>query len=287
MYLALLLSNALVLLLAARLPSAGLDWLANDALPPVAYLTFTQNVVMALRSTFGGMGLAVTWSLALEEQFYLLLPPLVLLVPPRWLPRVLIALIACAPLLRTALCVAWPERPLLPFMLLPCRWDTMFLGVLVAIALRSPVATAWLRGHVGHLWALGGLLFAGYVAGCVTRQHMLSPLLRTVGYSWLALLHTVVLLLALLTPEGGVYRRLLAMRGLVRLGTLSYSVYLSHQLIAGLVHPLLLRNPYPSLDTPMEAVVTIVGLGLSLGLATLTWRLIERPALALGRRVQY
>src|SRR5262249_49705078 len=65
-----------------------------DSLLP--YVTFTQNFVSAATNSWGPQWMAVTWSLAVEEQFYLVLPLLIQLVPPRRLPRVLLALIFAA-----------------------------------------------------------------------------------------------------------------------------------------------------------------------------------------------
>ena len=51
--------------------------LFDKPLPAWSYATFTQNLVIARWETFGPDWLAITWSLAIEEQFYLLLPLMV------------------------------------------------------------------------------------------------------------------------------------------------------------------------------------------------------------------
>jgi len=61
-----------------------------------------QNNVMAVADTFGGNGLAPTWSFAVEEQFYIVLPFLIFFTPLRHLPKLLILGILAAPLLRAA-----------------------------------------------------------------------------------------------------------------------------------------------------------------------------------------
>src|SRR5947208_2365120 len=67
------------------------------------YLVYAQSFLFAQHGTFGPNWLGITWSLAVEEQFYLLLPVLVRYVPPRRLPMVLGLLALSAPLTRTLL----------------------------------------------------------------------------------------------------------------------------------------------------------------------------------------
>ena len=54
-------------------------WLFKNLMPWWTYVTFTQNIAMGFKNTFGGHFLGVTWSLAIEEQFYLFAPILMLL----------------------------------------------------------------------------------------------------------------------------------------------------------------------------------------------------------------
>src|SRR5262249_34841992 len=75
----------------------SLTWLFHDPMPLWSYATFTQNVPMALQSTLGAGWMEVTWSLAVEEQFYFVIPLLVWLFPRRTLAVIAILLIFLAP----------------------------------------------------------------------------------------------------------------------------------------------------------------------------------------------
>ncbi len=92
-------------------------------------LSFTQNGVWSVGGHWGPGGLGVSWSLAVEEQFYLFLPLLVRVVSPADLPKVAITCIIAAPWLRL-LSVIWLGNSFGAYMLLPCRMDALFAGVL-------------------------------------------------------------------------------------------------------------------------------------------------------------
>src|SRR5450432_1432838 len=64
------------------------DW----QLPLWSLLTFTQNWVMASINDFGSPLIGGTWSLAIEEQFYVFAPALMLVLPKRLLPKAIIAI---------------------------------------------------------------------------------------------------------------------------------------------------------------------------------------------------
>ncbi len=95
----------------------NLGYLLRDRLPSLVHSVFLQNFWMAAHNSLGSSTLMVTWSLAVEEQFYLTLPILIRLVPPRRLPPVLIFATLGAVLLRIALCLCWPANQMARFVL--------------------------------------------------------------------------------------------------------------------------------------------------------------------------
>ena len=66
-------------------------------LPWLSYATFTQNFWMAYLGVFGPSGMGITWSLAIEEQFYLSIPLLIRNVRPRNLMIFLLMVIPARP----------------------------------------------------------------------------------------------------------------------------------------------------------------------------------------------
>mgnify|MGYP003669776180 CR=1 FL=1 len=87
----------------------------------------------------------MTWSLAMEEQFYLMLPFLVYFLPRRYLVRVCIAAILLAPVIRWILweLISWRAT----YHLTPARMDTIMWGVLIACTIRHEGAMAVLTKY--------------------------------------------------------------------------------------------------------------------------------------------
>jgi len=82
---------------------ASLGVFSQSPIPWLSYVTFTQNLWMAALGSFGVGALAATWSLAVEEQFYLTAPLIVRKVDPKRLVLILLMVVAGSPLLRTVL----------------------------------------------------------------------------------------------------------------------------------------------------------------------------------------
>src|SRR5436305_1829304 len=85
---------------------------------------------MAIHQSYGAIWLAGTWSLAIEEQFYLLFPLIVLWLPAAWLPRFLVAMLIACPLGRIVSYQAGDGFSY--YVLTPFRADVLAVGGLIA-----------------------------------------------------------------------------------------------------------------------------------------------------------
>ena len=268
---------ALFLVLGACLPFAWLWLLPSDAKDFAASLVavslFASNVLFWLQSGYFDAAaelrpLLHTWSLAVEEQYYLLFPLLMVAIgrfSKRWLATVIV-LIAIASLL----VAQWGtvHGPSANFFLLPSRAFELLLGALAALYLADRLATEPQPRALGELGSLGGMVMLAYA---VFRFDSSTPFPGVY-----ALVPTIGTLLVILyaTPATWV-GRLLGHPLLVGVGLISYSAYLWHQ-------PLFAFAKHRTLAAPDGHVF----LGLSvvaLGLAYLSWRFVEAPFRDRGR----
>jgi peptidoglycan/LPS O-acetylase OafA/YrhL len=255
-------------------------------IPWWAYATFTQNFWMAYLGTFGLNSAGLTWSLAIEEQFYLTIPWIIRKVRPRFLSALLVAVVIGAPLVRLALRSLFGDHGgIACYVLTPARADGLSLGVLCALLVRRERVWDWLVARKRSLWLAFGLLFCGVTFMTWRQFDAFSDAMTSWGYSWLALLYAGFLLLAVV-DTGGWLERSLRNPVLTRLGTLAYCLYLIHiSVMQSVRHPLSswLRGS-PHLAWILGG---IIGAGASVMLASLSWKYFEKPLLRRGHRYQY
>lgn len=253
--------------------------------PLWSYLTFTQNFVFAHSGSGGAPWLQVTWSLAVEEQFYLCLPFVIFMVPRIRLGQVLAGFILSVPLLRAALYDLPPRPGFAGYLLMPARADALLLGVLGAWLVRHEPTRRWLSANIRLLYAALAVLFLGTAVLHQLRIGYISLGMLTWGYTWIALFYGCLMLVAIHEKRGLV--TFVTRNGALRyLGRISYGVYLLHQIVHALAHGLML-NQAPILKTWTDALVTLLAIVGTLALAALSWHWFERPLVELGHGLKY
>jgi peptidoglycan/LPS O-acetylase OafA/YrhL len=269
----------------ARFAPAAATWLHGGHLPGWTYATFTQNWAMAQVGDYGPRWLGVTWSLAVEEQFYLTLPLLLRLVPARATPLALAAIGAAAPVCRLFE-MSGSSGAFGAYVLTPCRADGLMLGVLIAWAVRHPIAGKVLAARRRWIYAIAAIaLLALLDFHFGPQRYGTGYFMSLYGYSAYALLYGALVALAAIDAPGPV-TRILRSRALQRAGLLAYGLYLLHLPVLGIVHGVLLGSA-PHLTGARELAVTLGALAATFGLAELSWRLLEKPLMAAGHRFRY
>jgi peptidoglycan/LPS O-acetylase OafA/YrhL len=265
--------------------SKPFEWLYDSPMPWYSYWTFTQNFWMAHSGVFGANALGVSWSLAVEEQFYLTLPLLVRVLSRRALVAVVAFGALFAPLLRTAIFNHNPNHAIAAYVLMPCRADALLLGVLAAILLRDPVWKERIARARRFFYLEFALLLAGLLYFAWKSSYLGSRLAVTTGYSWLALFYASVLLYALTQPSS-LLARALRISWLRWLGSIAYGAYLIHDVALGLAYAYG-WNSSPIINSMPTLLTALAALAFTIGVAWLSWRYFEGPLVRHGHRARY
>lgn len=268
-------------------PVLGLGRPGISHLSWMAYLLLIQNFSMTLHNTAGLIPLGVTWSLAVEEQFYLSLPVLIRYLSQRALYATVLSGILLSPILRAICYQISPTDHFSWFTLLPCRADTLLLGVLVALLVRdvpeSKMAVLSRRASIVLLPLLSaGVICLAFWAFDFTANYLLI----TFGMSLLAIFYAVLLLCSLRFPSG-FWGAMLRWRPLRSLGTVAYGMYLFHTFILQFFYDRFFMRRFPSLHSPRDIAVVLCAFASMVAFCALSWRFFEAPLLRIGHHWKY
>ena len=264
--------------------SMGADNSAFNAdTPLVRHLTFTQNEWMAENHRWGPDAISVTWSVAIEEWYYLCAPVLLLCVPRRWVPAVLV-IVALASIGGRALVYTGPATAMRAYVSTAFRLDGLALGGLVAWAWRNESAHQWLQEKRVWLFRIAAMCLMATPLLAILIARDLSWHMFRWAHTYLAFFFTIVLVNVLLA-RGSRPVALLRSAALRFLGSVSYSVYLFHPFM--LSSAFLIAGRSEHIRSASDALVVVAALfaTLLLGLASRDW--FERPLIRLGRRYAY
>ncbi len=260
----------------------------GQPMPWYTYLSFTNNVWIGVHDTMR-IFLPVSWSLAVEEQFYLTLPLVVRFVPRRRLFLLVSGaalVVLCA---RAWACwngvVTQDQAYVLPWF----RADALLIGVLCALLVRNREVAGWLERRRWVLFtAMAALGAAVIAAGTSLPPENATPRtpLMTLGLTLVAMFYATVLLAAVLRPARAL-SAVLTLPPLRFLGKVSYCVYLAHEgimtVFAWEIWPLIKAHvPASFAYLVMAAAVLSI-----LGVAQLSWMLLESKMQRIGHQFKY
>jgi peptidoglycan/LPS O-acetylase OafA/YrhL len=259
---------------------------ADHALPIqiLVHCLFLQNLINPWQSAFSHYGVSVAWSLAVEEQFYLIAPLLVRYLSLRRLTEVLIGCVVGAPILRAVLCTQLTYGRGLAYVLMPCRSDALAMGVLAAVAWRTSAKT-WLQQHSALLKGALGVFLGGALAMLKWLPGPRTNFESAYQYSWFGVLYTFLLLLVLVHPKG-IVARMTRWRFLREWGRVSYCIYIIHLAILGTCHWVLLHSLPRITDWP-GVLTTALAAGLTWVIGQCSFKYFEKPLIDLGHRYRY
>lgn len=231
------------------------------------------------------------WSLAVEEQFYLVWPLLVWATSRRGMIRICVGAVVAATLIRIGLHLA--AEPVAAYALMPARMDALAIGALIALVGRGPAGIPALKLCVRPAVAATSAALVLVAVASADRGSFLpalAPAVQLVGYLALAVLFAAFLVAAISAPRGGRLHGLLTSATLVSFGKYSYALYLLHIPLRNLLRTRFGGAPLPQLfgsQIPMQVAILLGAIGVSYVIAFASWHLFEKHFLSLKRFFEY
>ena len=241
------------------------------------HIVYLSNFLFASRGEYLG-DVSHFWSLAVEEQFYLFWPLLMLFLPKRFLLPFILCCIFIGPAFRFFLIFILRANEVAVNVLPLSSLDSLAGGALLAIlhrnSLRNVVDTSAVRWTISLCTLCGGLWI--FLHGMVpVPDHLQSEGLYVARVLLVPGLMAILWFFAIGLP--GRVGALLESTPLSYIGKVSYGIYVFHFFIPGVTGWICHRLNYPVWETLGMPVYLILNLLTLLILTALSWHLFERP----------
>jgi peptidoglycan/LPS O-acetylase OafA/YrhL len=249
------------------------------------YFVHLSNWRIGRQITFNGID--HFWSLAIEEQFYLVWPLIVLALSRRALLRVCGVLIVFSFALRNlpSVLAIHAVNPHWVYCATPFRLDALAFGAgLSVLVLDQRFRRDWRLWACASLCAGVALVVVAYVrSGSASFE---SVPMAALGFTGVALAYSALVGFAAMRA-GTAAAAFLRSPALLELGRLSYGIYVAHRPLSILAPGLQTALARHIGGVPASLTMIVTGGAISYGLALVSWRLIERPFLRLKDRFPY
>jgi peptidoglycan/LPS O-acetylase OafA/YrhL len=279
----------LALVVLPKFPVVHTVLIGQDAsvdLPPQwPYWLYLTNFSIADRGWVHGW-VDVAWSLAIEEQFYLVWPLVIWLCAPRLVVWLCTAIFVAEVFARSG--ARANDVEVLPIYVITWfRLDGLVIGALLAVALRRGIMPD--LGRLAPVVVIVGV--AGLIAVTILGGHTWwwNRRMQQFGYSLIAVLAGAMLVGAITRPADSLWPRMLCAGWLRAFGKYSYCLYLIHLPVMRAVREWVF-NPEETLAiAPWIGQVLFypVATAPAFALAWLSWRFFEAPILSLKARFPY
>lgn len=254
------------------------NWLNIHATVPLwAYLTFTQGFFFVATDSFGPHWLAPTWTLAVEEHFYLFAPFLFFIVPRRHMLPVLTMGLVATVAFRAYVLLTGALPNMITTVMLPGIADTLICGLIAGLLIKTD-GIDWNRYDLAL--RLIPVLMLVIANGLIRMDGGVNGPAFQIFARLTVSIAAASFLLAIVrgAPEAKRFTSPI----LCFFGRTSYSVYMTHLAVLGLMHGLLLGSR-PDLTTPAQWAVTLAALPIAVLVGWIGTKIVEEPITAYGR----
>lgn len=248
----------------------------NNSIPLWSYFLMVHNFLMADLGNLGNRSISITWSIGIEEQFYIVFPFILYKLKNGLLPWLLGLIVILAILSRIPNDHHWIPN----YVLLTSRADALSFGIIIAwINLNYSIYQIATK----HRYLLLILLFATILlCGILYANYSDLGILRHTFFSFI---FSILVVLAL-GYNKNFYGKFLRNRQLRWIGRISYSLYLFHYLILGLLHHIFGQRDI-TIRNMSDVALTIIAFAISLTFSFLIYTYLEAPMIKIGKKYNY
>lgn len=248
--------------------------------------TYTTNVYITINNEWVGR-LGHLWTLAVEEQFYLVWPWIILFVPRKRLLSLILFFISLGPIYRAFAYKIYPfDIGAMDFKastLTLGSLDSLAIGALLALVWSSNIPKPTLQKHLTRLILPIGLIL--YTLSLILYHYRIKPSVFFVLSDFAGSLIFAWLISSAGLGFKGLAGKVLEWRPLIYLGKITYGIYIYHYFPPLILVPLLSRFGY---EMPVPGFTSFVLSGLlTIAVASLSWHWLEQPINNLKRYFQY
>ncbi|HLK29466.1 MAG TPA: acyltransferase [Puia sp.] len=228
------------------------------------------------------------WSLALEEQFYLVWPFIIYFLANRKIfSMVLIILVLTALALRCLFFFSNPSSSTQQYFSLNtfCRMDSFVAGALVCYLYYSKIKINSIVVNLAIAFSIAGIVSSIYIWKSASFYE--NPFLQTLGFSLIAFFYAGILY-KLLQPEETMLIKILSAKWLIFFGKISYGLYIFHWLVSITLYHVI--NNWGTLHLTnnhliMNIISTIACIILSIGISVISFYYFESYFLSLKKKI--
>ncbi|HEV7376413.1 MAG TPA: acyltransferase [Pyrinomonadaceae bacterium] len=244
------------------------------------HASYLSNIYFFMKGDFDP-SVSHFWSLAVEEQFYLIWPWIILLLPRTSLPKLILGVVLVGPIFRLTCALLLTDSQMVGVLPFSC-FDKLGMGALLAVW-SDPSSIK--KEYVALLRKVGlylGLPLLGLAF--ILRLLHTAQLFHVVFSDISVALIGVWLISKASIGFKGQIGRLLEWHPIVYIGTISYGVYLYHNFMLILVPPILRRMGLPADSLAFSFIIMSLA---TIGIASASWHFFERPLNNLKKHFSY